>query len=298
MRPKSLVMGGAGFIGSHLVEALLKEGHEVTVFDKIGIKTNNLANLLPEIELIEGDFLDEHFLETLPEGMDYVFHLVSTTLPTTSNLNPSYDVVSNLAPSVKLIEHSVKAKIKKFFFISSGGTVYGIPEQIPIPETHPTDPITPYAITKLSVEKFLHYYNRMHGLDYVVLRMANPYGPRQPFDKPQGVIAVFIHKILSGQPLEIWGDGKQLRDYLYMDDAVSAFMTVLKKKTPSTLYNFGSSIGISVNDIIRHLKGVSDIDFELSIKKADRLMSRRTSSIYRKRKLNLAGLLPSISRMA
>ena len=240
MAPKSLVLGGAGFIGSHLAEALLKEGHKVTIFDKIGIKTDNIKSIIDDVELIEGDFLDEHFLEELPKGMDYVFHLVSTTLPATSNLNPVYDVQSNLAPSVKLIEQCVAHKIKKFFFISSGGTIYGIPEKTPIPENHPKNPINSYAITKLGVEKFLHLYHHLHGLDYTVLRLSNPYGPRQPFDKGQGVIAVFIHSILSGRPLEVWGDGSQLRDYLYIDDAVKAFITVLKKETPHRIYNFGS----------------------------------------------------------
>jgi UDP-glucose 4-epimerase len=263
MAPKSLVLGGAGFIGSHLVEALLKEGHKVTVFDKIGIKTDNLENVLKDIELIEGDFLDEHFLEELPKGMDYVFHLVSTTLPATSNLNPVYDVQSNLAPSVKLIEQCVSQKIKKFFFISSGGTIYGIPEKTPIPETHPKNPINSYAITKLGVEKFLHLYHHLHGLDYVVLRLSNPYGPRQPFDKGQGVIAVFIHNILSGKPLEVWGDGAQLRDYLYIEDAIDAFIAVLKKETPSKIYNFGSGEPTSVNDIIKILREVSGRDFKV-----------------------------------
>jgi len=266
MVSKSLVLGGAGFIGSHLVETLLMEGHKVTVFDKIGIKTDNLEKVLKDIELIEGDFLDEHFLEELPKGMDYVFHLISTTLPATSNLNPVYDVQSNLAPSVKLIEQCVVHKIKKFFFISSGGTIYGIPENTPIPETHPKNPINSYAITKLGVEKFLHLYHHLHGLDYVVLRFSNPYGPRQPFDKGQGVIAVFIHNILAGKPLEVWGDGAQLRDYLYIEDAIDAFITVLKKETPSKIYNFGSGESTSVNDIIRILREVSGRDFKVVYK--------------------------------
>ena len=268
MAPKSLVLGGAGFIGSHLAEALLEEGHEVTVFDKIGIKTDNIQKIINDVELIEGDFLDEHFLEELPRGMDYVFHLVSTTLPATSNLNPVYDVQSNLAPSVKLIEQCAFHKIKKFFFISSGGTIYGIPEKTPIPETHPKNPINSYAITKLGVEKFLHLYHHLHGLEYVVLRLSNPYGPRQPFDKGQGVIAVFMHNILSGKALEVWGDGKQERDYLYIDDAIQAFITVLKKDTPSRIYNFGSGKPTSVNDIISILKEVSGKDFGVVYKQA------------------------------
>lgn len=268
MTPKSLVLGGAGFIGSHLAEALLEEGHEVTVFDKIGIKTDNIQKIINDVELIEGDFLDEHFLEELPRGMDYVFHLVSTTLPATSNLNPVYDVQSNLAPSVKLIEQCAFHKIKKFFFISSGGTIYGIPEKTPIPETHPKNPINSYAITKLGVEKFLHLYHHLHGLEYVVLRLSNPYGPRQPFDKGQGVIAVFMHNILSGKALEVWGDGKQERDYLYIDDAIKAFITVLKKDTPSRIYNFGSGKPTSLNDIISILKEVSGKDFDVVHKQA------------------------------
>jgi UDP-glucose 4-epimerase len=233
MITKSLVLGGAGFIGSHLVESLLKKGHHVTVFDKIGIKTDNLKNVISDIELIEGDFLDEHYLEILPKNMDYIFHLISTTIPATSNLNPVYDVQSNLAPSVKLIEESVKNKIKKFIFISSGGTIYGIPEKTPIPESHEKKPINSYAITKLGVEKFLHLYSHLSGLDYTVLRMSNPYGPRQPYDKGQGVIAVFIHKILSGEPLEIWGDGSQIRDYMYISDAIQAIQ-LRKWKTDVT----------------------------------------------------------------
>jgi UDP-glucose 4-epimerase len=268
MITKSLVLGGAGFIGSHLVESLLKKGHHVTVFDKIGIKTDNLKNVISDIELIEGDFLDEHYLEILPKNMDYIFHLISTTIPATSNLNPVYDVQSNLAPSVKLIEESVKNKIKKFIFISSGGTIYGIPEKTPIPESHEKKPINSYAITKLGVEKFLHLYSHLSGLDYTVLRMSNPYGPRQPYDKGQGVIAVFIHKILSGEPLEIWGDGSQIRDYMYISDAIQAFITALEKDTPSKIYNFGSGKPTSLKEIIQILRDVTDVDFDIKYKES------------------------------
>ncbi len=268
MPEKSLVMGGAGFIGSHLVEALLREGHEVTVFDKTGIDQSNLEGVAGDITVIEGDFLDGNILKELPQGMDNVFHLISTTLPATSNKSPVYDVASNLEPSVKLIESCVKAKIKKFYFISSGGTVYGVPEQIPIPESHPTNPINSYAITKLSVEKYLHLYHHLHGLDYVILRVANPFGPRQPYDKPQGIIAVWMYKILQGLPVEVWGDGKQLRDYIYIDDTVSAFMSLVKAEKSSRIYNFGSGEGTSVLDIIDSLKDVVDGDFEVQFKDA------------------------------
>ena len=217
-----LVLGGAGFIGSHLAEALVREGHRVRVFDRPHV--DRLPLFARGFEVFTGDFLNPQALAPALEGAGIVFHLVSTTLPKNSNDNPAYDVESNVLGTLRLLELCRASGVRKLVYVSSGGTVYGPPRSVPVREDHPTEPISSYGVHKLMVEKYLHLEHHLHGLDYCVLRPPNLYGPRQRLDTAQGAVAVFLDRALRGEPIEIWGDGSVVRDYVYIADAIDALL--------------------------------------------------------------------------
>ena len=252
-----LVLGGAGFIGSHVVDSLVKSGHKVRVFDKKNIQLENLRNSLDCIELIEGDFENKNDITCALDGVDVVAHLIGTTLPSTSNQNPLYDVETNVSATLQLLLESVKAKIKKIIYFSSGGTVYGIPKKLPIPEDHPTDPLCSYGITKLTIEKYLSMFHHLYNLDYTILRPANPYGMRQPTDGVQGVVSVFLGKTLNDQTIKIWGDGSVSRDYFYIADLIQAYMRIFEIETTSKIFNISSGQSYSINELIGIIKNVT-----------------------------------------
>ena len=153
----------------------------------------------------EGDFTSDSDVASAVIGCDVCFHLISTTLPKSSNLDPVFDIETNLMGTVRLLNQVVKSGVGKVIFLSSGGTVYGPPQEIPIVETHPTNPICSYGITKLAIEKYLELFYQLHGVDYTVLRLSNPFGERQRIESSQGAVAVFLGKALRGEKIEIWG---------------------------------------------------------------------------------------------
>ncbi len=255
---RCLVLGGRGFIGSHLVDALLERGYVVRCFDRPRVQPLGDLHLENErFELYEGDFVSEADVAGALQGCHACFHLVCTTLPKSSNADPIFDVESNVLGSVRLLNQALKSGLKKIIFLSSGGTVYGVSEQIPILETHPTDPVCSYGITKLSIEKYLHLFHVLYGLDYTVLRLANPFGEGQRVQASQGAVAVFLGKILRGEPIEIWGDGSVVRDYIYIHDAVDAMLAALERTTSERVFNIGSGRGHSLNELIDLMEAVT-----------------------------------------
>lgn len=247
---KCLVLGGAGFIGSHLCEGLLDAGHTVRVFEKKGVNRANLAAFEKRLELIEDDFADTHGVREALKDVDAVFHLIATTLPKSSNDDVLFDVTTNLLPTLNLLESCRSQGVKKIVFASSGGTVYGVPKTVPITEDHPTQPICAYGVQKLTIEKYLELYRLMGGSNYAVLRLANPYGGRQRADAQQGAVAVFVDKALRGIPLEIWGDGTVIRDFVHISDAVAAFIAALDARNPGLTCNVGSGRGHNLLDLV------------------------------------------------
>nr|WP_245365593.1 NAD-dependent epimerase/dehydratase family protein [Neorhizobium galegae] len=246
-----MVLGGSGFIGSHLVDELLKRGLQVRCFDRPHVKPVSALHLgNANFELCEGDFVSEADIARALDGCDICFHLVSTTLPQSSNADPVFDVESNVMGSVRLLHQAVKHGLKKIVFVSSGGTVYGIPKEVPIRETHPTDPLSSYGITKLAIEKYLHLHKVLHGLDYTILRLANPYGERQRINASQGAVAVFLGKVLRGETVEIWGDGSVVRDYIHIADVVDALVTAAGFSGNEHIFNIGSGRGHSLNELL------------------------------------------------
>jgi len=248
---RCLVLGGRGFIGSHLIDALLDNGYPVRCFDRPHVATLGDSHLTnPDFELYEGDLASEADIVEALKGCDICYHLVSTTLPKSSNADPAFDVESNLLATVRLLTHAVKYGLKKVIFVSSGGTVYGTPTQVPIPETHSTDPVCSYGITKLTIEKFLGLFHQLHALDYIVLRIANPFGERQRTHASQGAIAVFLGKVLRDEPVEIWGNGSVVRDYIHIADVVDALLICLEQTSSEHVFNIGAGRGHSLNEVL------------------------------------------------
>lgn len=256
---RCLVLGGHGFIGSHLVDALLAQGHRVRCFDRPHVvplgDERQLAN--PNFELYEGDLLSEADISSALVDCDVCFHLISTTLPKSSNADPAFDVESNVLGTVRLLSHAVKSGLKKIIFVSSGGTVYGVPVQLPIPETHPTDPVCSYGISKLSIEKYLSLFHGLHGLDFAILRIANPFGERQRTHASQGAIAVFLGKVVRGEQVDIWGDGSVVRDYIHIADVVDALMLSMGATGGERVFNIGAGKGHSLNEVLNAIEKVT-----------------------------------------
>jgi UDP-glucose 4-epimerase len=248
---RALVLGGGGFIGRHLCQRLSAAGHDVLVFDRVAT---------PDWPSMVGDFRDRGALSTAVRGVDWVFHLIWTTLPRSSNANPSYDVESNVIATLGLLDVCVAANVRKVIFASSGGTVYGAAPTDRFGEDHPHLPICSYGITKLIVEKYLHLYHHLHGLEYVGLRVSNPYGEGQNPWGEQGAIAVFLGRLLRGQAITIFGDGGTVRDYIYIGDVADAFVkAALAGPGKERIYNIGSGIGVSLRNLLEVMRQVTGL---------------------------------------
>jgi UDP-glucose 4-epimerase len=253
---KSLVIGGNGFIGTNLVDALLNKGHSVKVFDRY---PSRFRDPNPEVEYVVGDLGNHGEVAEVVQGVDYVFHLAYTSLPHTSNEDPVYDIRSNVVDTVQMLQQCSTASVRKVIFVSSGGTVYGIPQNTPIREDDATDPICSYGITKLAIEKYLHLFHRLHGLDYVVARISNPYGEQQNPDAKQGAVTVFLGNMKRGNPITIWGDGEVVRDYIYIGDAVQALVKSAEYQPTESqhrVFNIGAGRGYSLNQLVDAMQTV------------------------------------------
>ena len=254
---RALVLGGGGFIGSHLVAALLAQGAQVRVLERPYRERTAALPEHPALQWQEGDFGNTQDIHRALEDVDTVFHLVSTTQPQSSNDDPAFDVSSNLLATLNLLEQLRARRNTTLVFVSSGGTVYGRPQHTPIAETHPTEPTCSYGIVKLAIEKYLALYRLLHGLDYRVLRLANPYGPGQEANRAQGVVGTFLSRVVQDQPIEVWGDGSVVRDYLYISDTISALLQVAVYKGEERIFNIGSGGGHSIREIISAIEEVT-----------------------------------------
>jgi UDP-glucose 4-epimerase len=244
---RTLVLGGSGFIGSHLVDRLLADGHTVRVLDR---RPERYRAPVPGVDYYYADAGNREIAAAALAGMDIVFHLICDTIPLTSNDDPVHDITANLAGTVQLLQSCVAARIKKFVFVSSGGTVYGRPHHLPVSEENATEPECSYGIVKLAIEKYLRVFQRLRGLEYVVLRPSNPYGPRQDPFGSQGAVAVFLGGAARGEAVTIWGDGTVVRDYLFVEDLVEGIPRAALAESPTRIFNLGSGKGISLNDLV------------------------------------------------
>ena len=247
-----LVTGGAGFIGSHTVDALIRSGHEVSILDNLstGFRENIRRDAtFFEVDITQAEDVDRAFEQFRPE---VVVHLAAQMDVRISTREPIFDATVNLMGSLNIILSSMNVGARKIVYASSGGAVYGDPERLPVREDHSINPISQYGITKHTVEHYLHLYERNHGLAFTVLRYPNVYGPRQNPKGEAGVVAIFARRLLLGADCVIFGDGEQVRDYVFVDDVVAANVRALTWGDGQVL-NIGSGIGRSVNDIYTEL---------------------------------------------
>lgn len=249
---KILVTGGAGFIGSHVVDAYLEAGHEVVVVDNMA--SGNRANLNPRATFYEVDIRSPQLLDVMErERPEVVNHHAAHIDVRRSVADPLYDASVNIEGSIALLEACRKTGVRKVIYISSGGAMYGEPEYLPCDENHPVRPLSPYGASKHTVEHYVFMYRQNFGIDYTVLRYPNVYGPRQdPFGEA-GVIAIFTERMLKGEPVTINGSGEQERDFIYVGDCVSANLLCLEAGGGRE-YNLGWGVGVTVNEVYRRLK--------------------------------------------
>lgn len=246
---KILVIGGTGFIGQHVCRSLASD-HEVLVFARHLPTEKSRLCAHKNIRSILGDVSQSYSISSACAGIDCIAYLASTVIPATSNLDPAFDIQSNLIGAVNTLNAAVRNNVPKFVFLSSGGTVYGRSSNSNINETSQTDPVCSYGIVKLAIEKYILMYHELHGLSCSILRLSNPYGPGFNLDKPQGVIGFFLDKILKNETIEVWGDGSIERDFIYVQDAVIAIKKAILAETRALLLNVGTGVPTSLNELI------------------------------------------------
>jgi UDP-glucose 4-epimerase len=253
---KCLVLGGAGFIGSNLAKALHARGDQVRILCRPSTSIANIEGILDKVDVRYGDMMDDVLLRRATEGIDVVFHLVSTTFPSMTIDSSVYDVMSNLLPTIRLVESCIANGVQKIVYASSGGTIYGEPTTPLITEEHPLVPQSAYGQSKLTIENYLNFYARSTSVDINVLRISNPYGPGQKLLGVQGLVAVCMGCALLDRTLKVYGAGESIRDYVYIDCVIDALTTIANTKG-SSVVNISSGIGHSVADIVSAIETVS-----------------------------------------
>jgi UDP-glucose 4-epimerase len=247
-----LVIGANGFLGSHVVDRLVADGHAVTAFDRFSSSTPTFTSTPARI--VVGDFLSRSDLEEAVRGQQFVLHLLSTTSPATAESDPGLDIRTNVAQSVELLEACVGADIERFFFASTGGAIYGSQGKAEYSELDRVLPVSPYAIGKLAIENYLRYFRVTHGLASTTFRVSNPYGTRQRPNHKQGFIPIALRSIALGEPVIRLGNGSMVRDYLYVEDFATMLCATIGADFEHEVYNLGSGLGYSVNDVLASLE--------------------------------------------
>lgn len=250
---KVLVLGGNGFIGLNLVDQLILDGHSVRVF---GRTPSELRDPILGVEYQYGSFSDINSVSKALSEIDVVFHLISSSIPSSSNISPADDIRDNLVSTINLLECMKNMGIRRILFISSGGTIYGDSSEELIDEDHPLNPNCSYGIVKLAIEKYLMMYKKLYKFEPLILRASNPYGPWQGKIGIQGLISTVLSKAISQEVVEVWGNGEIIRDYLFVSDLILACLRVLETNT-SGIFNIGSGIGHTVNQIIKIIEEVT-----------------------------------------
>ncbi|MGN1277737.1 MAG: NAD-dependent epimerase/dehydratase family protein [Floccifex sp.] len=256
-----LILGAAGFIGTNLTIKLAENKEDnITLIDKNKSYFSNIEKYnFSNVEIHESSLnLDMDY--SVLKDQDVVYHLVSTNAPTTSNQHISQDIQANVLFSSNLFDACVKYGVKKVVFISSGGTVYGKEEKCPLTENTATNPISSYGIQKITIEKLLYLYNYMYGLDYRIIRLANPYGPYQRPNGLLGAVTTFTYKALKGEEIQVYGDGTVVRDFIYIDDAIRGILNIVNGNHKYLTFNLGCGYGTSIKDVVETIRKVIGLD--------------------------------------
>lgn len=260
---KILVTGGAGFIGSNLVDALIEQGHEVTVLDDLS--SGKRKNINSKATFIEGDLQHINSLD-MPQDIEVIFHLAALMNVRESVLYPEKYTQVNVMGTLALLQFANKHEVKKIVFSSTGGAIYGDCNIFPTPESHICVPMSPYGLSKWVAEQYIELFSRSHAIAYVNLRYSNVYGPRQSGSGESGVIAIFSEKALHDEPMVIFGDGEQTRDYVYVGDVVKANIAALGDVQGT--FNIGRGIETNVNKLVEYLKSATGKELKVKHEKA------------------------------
>ncbi len=263
-----VLLGAAGFIGTNITIALARDtDNSITVVDQ---RDEYFANIRSygflNVKCVESPLKCDTNYEKLVSDNDVVYHLISTTVPTTSNKHISEELNANVILSAKLIEACINKKIKRIVFISSGGTVYGKSSHYPIKEDASTYPISSYGLQKITIEKLLYLYNHIYGLDYRIIRLANPYGAYQRPNGVLGVINTFVYKALKSEQIEVYGDGSVVRDFIYIDDAVKGILNIDNGSSQYKTFNLGSGHGTSINEVLGIIQDTLHLKMKIKYK--------------------------------
>lgn len=258
-----LILGAAGFVGTNLTIKLAEDkDNNITLVDKNKDWFADIIKFNKDLKIVESTLCNDMDFSIL-EGQDILYHLVSSVIPSNSNKHISKDIQANVLFSSQLFEACVKHGVKKVVFISSGGTVYGKELSCPIPETTSTNPITSYGVQKITIEKLLYLYNYMYGLDYRIVRLANPYGP---FQRPNGVlgaVTTFTYKALKKEQIEVYGDGSVIRDFIYIDDAIKGILNIVNGVSEHHVFNLGCGYGTSIKEVLETIE--KSLELKLNI---------------------------------
>lgn len=261
----SLILGAAGFIGTNLTLKLVEnKNNKITLVDK---KKSYFSDdvIFPNTEISESS-LDLGMDFRILQGQDAVYHLVSTNVPTTSNQHIAQDIKANVLFSAQLFDACIKFGVKKVVFISSGGTVYGKEVSCPLSENTPTNPISSYGVQKITIEKLLYLYNYMYGLDYRIIRLANPYGPYQRPNGILGAVSTFTYKALKGDEVQVYGDGSVIRDFIYIDDAIRAIINIVNGENKHHIFNLGCGYGTSIKEVLEAVESALGLNMNIVYK--------------------------------
>lgn len=251
----ALVVGGNGFIGSHLVDSLSEAGHRVTAFDRFSTGVPTFRSTA--VRMLSGDFLSRSDLESAVRGQKVVFHFLATTSPATAEADPTLDIRTNVIQTIELLSACVNAGVRHVYFASTGGAIYGPQARSDFAESAPTAPISPYGIGKLTIEHYLRYFRAKHGLRSTSLRISNPYGTRQNPNRKQGLIPIALRQVARGESVSRYGDGSMIRDYVFVDDLVRMIAPLVDAEPEHEVYNLGSGHGRSVTEVLEVIARVT-----------------------------------------
>ena len=263
---KILLLGAAGFIGTNLtIELAKKTEDEITLVDRSKAFFKPIVSMdLKNVHILEADLTVDMDFDSILKDQEVVYHLVSTTVPTTSNQHISQELVSNVIFSANLFEACIRCGVKKVVFVSSGGTVYGKEVDCPLKEKTATNPISSYGVQKITIEKLLYLYRYMYGLDYRIIRLANPYGPYQRPNVVLGAVTTFTYKALKGDEITVYGDGSVVRDFIYIDDAIRAIMKIVNGENKHRTFNLGCGYGTSIKQVLETIEKALGIKLNVS----------------------------------
>jgi len=291
---RTCVIGGAGFIGTHLVRLLAESGRDVVV---LGRRAQPDAALPHNAKYVSGDYGDRAALKGLLRRGDEIVDLAYATVPQTSFADPIYDILANLPASVQLLQEAVEAQVSKVVLVSTGGAVYGSARKLPIDEEHPTLPISPYGITKLTIEKYAGMFHHVSELPVAIARPGNAYGEGQRPFAGQGFIATAIHSIIRGDAVRVFGTEGTVRDYVHVSDVASGILAVLQEGEPGEAYNIGTAVGASNIDVLRGVEPLAALaGFEVRVERLPARSFDVATNVLDSRKLSgVSGWKPRIA---